>query len=184
MLKRCSKLFAFVFLNNVIKTKTMVNFCLNILANKQRVFGSGFDWHTILVSRRYVHPVCLPRSISDVIPGTKCWITGFGSLSSGGSSPDVLMQASVPIISQSKCKQAYGRKIHNSMICAGYEKGGIDSCQGDSGGPMVCESGGRFYLHGAISWGHGCATPGKYGVYARVKYHGIMDWIQETMKNN
>ena len=128
--------------------------------------------------------MCLPSSISDVSPGKRCWITGFGRLSSGGSSPNYLMQASVPVVSQSKCKQAYGSSIHDSMICAGLDQGGVDSCQGDSGGPMVCESGGRYYLHGATSWGHGCAAPGKYGVYARVKYGAIMRWIQETMQNN
>jgi len=35
----------------------------------------------------------------------------------------------------------------------------------------------RFYLHGATSWGHGCALKEKYGVYARVSM--FTDWIQE-----
>ena len=133
---------------------------------------------------RFVHPVCLPTSVSEVLPGKKCWITGFGRLSSGGPSPSVLMQASVPVVSQEKCKQAYGSGIHDSMICAGLDQGGVDSCQGDSGGPMVCESGGKYYLHGATSWGHGCAARGKYGVYARVKYSEILRWIQVTMNRN
>ena len=52
------------------------------------------------------------------------------------------------------------------MIYAGLEQGGIDTSQGDSDGPMVCETGGKFHVHGATSWGYGCAQPGKFGVYA------------------
>ena len=89
------------------------------------------------------------------------------------------MQASVPIVSNSRCKSAYGR-IHDSMICAGFDQGGVDSCQGDSGGPMVCEQGGRWYLEGATSFGRGCAQARYYGVYARVGY--LQDWIKQNMR--
>ena len=109
-------------------------------------------------------------------------IVGFGRLSSGGSSPNVLMQVQVPIVTETKCKYAYGSSIHASMVCAGLDQGGKDSCQGDSGGPMVCEDNGKFFLEGVVSWGHGCASPGKYGVYARVRY--LRDWIDKTMDSN
>ena len=38
----------------------------------------------------------LPLPIDD--PNTKCWITGWGTLSSGGSQPNALMEASVPLV--------------------------------------------------------------------------------------
>lgn len=53
----------------------------------------------------------------------------------------ILQEAEVPLISTKKCvKQSdYGELIKDSMFCAGYLKGGIDSCQGDSGGPLSCQ---------------------------------------------
>ena len=108
--------------------------------------------------------------------------SGYGTLSSGGSLASKLMQVDVPIVSQSSCKQAYGSSIHDSMVCAGLREGGKDSCQGDSGGPLVCEDNGKYFLEGVVSWGSGCASPGKYGVYARVRY--LKQWIDSTMSSN
>jgi len=129
-----------------------------------------------------VNLACIPghdSSVTAIPDGKSCWVTGFGTLSSGGSLAKVLMQVSVPIVSQSTCKRSYGSSIHDSMVCAGLSRGGKDSCQGDSGGPMVCEMGGKYYLEGVVSWGSGCAKPGKYGVYARVRY--LKQWIDSTM---
>ena len=131
---------------------------------------------------RNVNLVCLPGNVPAPTDGTKCWITGWGRLSHGGATADYLQQVSVPIASRARCDKAYPGKIHDSMICAGIDQGGIDSCQGDSGGPMVCESGGRFYIHGATSWGYGCASAGHFGVYAKITY--VMKWITENMAKN
>lgn len=128
-------------------------------------------------------PVCLPDENQLLMPDKKCYITGWGTLKSGGEQPDYLQEASVPIVSEAKCKRAYGdSNIHESMICAGLDIGGIDACQGDSGGPMVCEFNGKWYLEGATSWGYGCALPNKYGVYAKVRH--LKDWVLKNMKNN
>jgi len=116
--------------------------------------------------------VCLPDTghqlpIDDL--NKRCWITGWGHLSSWGSSPNTLMQASVPLVSKQRCKNRYPGKIDDSMLCAGLDEGGVDTCQGDSGGPLVCEFNGTWYLEGVTSWGYGCAEPGNYGVYAKVQ---------------
>ena len=130
-----------------------------------------------------VGTACLPDINHPLLAGKTCYITGWGTLSSGGSQPDSLMEASVPIVSQAKCKTAYGSSnIHDSMICAGLDAGGVDACQGDSGGPMVCEFNGKWYLEGATSWGHGCAAAGKYGVYAKVRY--LKTWVEGKMNSN
>merc|ERR1719167_716142 len=114
---------------------------------------------------------CLPsNAVFGLVPGKRCWITGWGTLSSGGPSANVLMQTSVPIKSDAACHISLPNQIDASMVCAGYDQGGIDSCQQDSGGPMVCEYSGRFHIEGVISWGIGCGSPGKFGVYAKVRH--------------
>ncbi|XP_068711848.1 MAM and LDL-receptor class A domain-containing protein 1-like isoform X1 [Montipora foliosa] len=131
---------------------------------------------------RFVNLACLPQNVDAPTNNVRCWITGWGRNSSGGHRPEILHQASVPIASRARCDRAYPGLIHDSMICAGLDQGGVDACQGDSGGPMVCETAGKYYLQGATSWGFGCASPGKFGVYAKVKY--LLKWINEEMAKN
>ena len=80
------------------------------------------------------------------------------------------MEVAVPIVTNDECKSAYPeRLVDETMVCAGLPQGGMDGCQGDSGGPFVTvDMQGRVKLAGVVSWGVGCARPGKFGVYARV----------------
>ncbi|EDO34807.1 predicted protein, partial [Nematostella vectensis] len=123
-----------------------------------------------------VNPVCLPPHGYKLPAGSRCFITGWGKIKHPGSSHPILQQAMIPSLSEAQCKQKAQQSGCNSMLCAGLYNGGIDACQGDSGGPLVCETGGQFYIHGATSWGHGCAAPGKYGVYAHVK--NLIGWVR------
>jgi len=131
-----------------------------------------------------VGTVCLPSVGDDVSPGTECWITGWGTLRSGGSSPKKLQEAKVTVLSNKACKNTGypASEIHKSMICAQgtNSQGAItDACQGDSGGPLVCNSQGVWTVYGATSWGYGCASQSYPGIWARV--HSTLDWIEETM---
>ena len=67
------------------------------------------------------------------------------------------------------------------MMCAGYKQGGIDACDADSGGPLTCKIGGKFQIHGIISWGEGCGKPRRPGVYTNVKHY--LNWIDETISS-
>jgi len=124
--------------------------------------------------------VCLPEIGEELPAGAECWITGWGTVNFGDSNlPQFLQEAMVTTKSNSECNSAYGGRITDDMLCAnGVDSNGetTDACQGDSGGPLVCDAGsGRFVLHGATSWGYGCANPQYPGVWARISHE--LDWI-------
>ena len=99
---------------------------------------------------------------------------------SDGQYPTTCQYVKVPVISNPTCSSAYGFKIPESMICAGYlGEGGKDSCGGDSGGPLVCNNGGKAIIAGVVSWGYDCADPEYPGVYSRTTH--VLDWIKSQM---
>lgn len=83
----------------------------------------------------------------------------------------------VPILKQEVCEKSYtGFYITDRMFCAGYLDATKDACTGDSGGPIVLDG----KLLGVVSWGIGCATLNRPGVYSFVPK--FKDWIQEQIK--
>ncbi len=111
-------------------------------------------------------------------PGEMVKVSGWGSLSFGGPSPDHLQAIEVPIVDVSDT--AYpNHLITDDMIIAGAP--GMDSCQGDSGGPMVVEDGEGWYkAAGIVSWGINCGLAQYPGVYVRVSY--FEDWIRNIIE--
>lgn len=96
-------------------------------------------------------------------------VSGWGTLSEGGATPDILQAVDVPLLSNAQVSAAYGMTITADQIGAGVlNVGGKDSCQGDSGGPLTVLVGGVAKLAGVVSWGNGCAEAQFPGLYARV----------------
>ena len=93
-------------------------------------------------------PACLPADLSATYAGVLATVTGWGTLSSGGSQPTVLQEVDVTVTTNADCNSAYG-SITNNMVCAADS--GKDSCQGDSGGPMIASENGRQALVGTLS---------------------------------
>lgn len=153
--------------------------------------NNDFDISLVKVDSRFnlnrcVGTVCLPSRGNDVRPGTSCWITGWGTLKAGGSSPDILQEGKVNTISNNDCANKFdysSNQIKASMLCAqGRTSSGqiVDACQGDSGGPLVCSRSGTWTIYGATSWGRGCAGRRYPGVWARVEPN--LRWISDTMR--
>ncbi|MDN4164480.1 trypsin-like serine protease [Cytophagales bacterium LB-30] len=119
--------------------------------------------------------------------GVLAIISGWGTLSSGGSAPDILQSVQIPIVELSVANALYEAHpdgpvtLNETMLAAGdTENGGIDACQGDSGGPLVVPnaSGTGYIVAGATSWGFGCADADAPGLWANVAY--FADWIYEN----
>ncbi|MGL4608299.1 MAG: trypsin-like serine protease [Trueperaceae bacterium] len=106
--------------------------------------------------------------------------TGWGTLASGGPSPDKLQVVHTPLYNSEQCLAATQKfsilENFDTQICAGVPEGGIDACQGDSGGPLLVRDalGSKWYHVGATSHGVGCANPGLPGIYARTSV--LSDW--------
>jgi secreted trypsin-like serine protease len=132
-----------------------------------------------------IQPITLAGSEDAALlnAGTTAVITGWGATSVSGPNPDYpneLYDVQVPIVSDANCQDAYGGGlISGSMFCAGLDEGGKDSCQGDSGGPLIVQDGATWKEVGVVSWGDGCALPGKYGVYTRVANYQA--WVAQTI---
>jgi len=80
-----------------------------------------------------------------------------------------LQQTSLPFIENNRCNQMLqGIFVNSDMICAGLPQGGRDACLGDSGGPLLAKVQNSWALVGIVSFGEGCAEPGKPGVYTNL----------------
>lgn len=127
----------------------------------------------ILATNSAVTPLPIDQGAQalNAFDGQQVKAIGWGTTSQGGNAARNLKEVDVPVVSQDVCngRTAYRNSITKRMICAGLAAGGADSCQGDSGGPLVKNINGVQTLVGVVSWGEGCAQPGKYGVYARIK---------------
>ncbi len=95
--------------------------------------------------------------------------------------PDGLRQVTLPVVSTSACRDAYGlftESITDNMLCTGFNDAERSACNGDSGGPTMVydEANAQWIQIGVVSWGRGgCAVPEAYSVFARVSFFD--EWI-------
>jgi hypothetical protein len=143
----------------VFHVEHLSNFSVSFQVSPPFTYGPG------------VQPI--PLAPTEPPAGTLCVVSGWGTLTPGGSLPTQLQAVEVPIVSWAACNSAYAQYggITVNMICAGVPEGGKDACQGDSGCPLVCAG----QLVGIVSWGLSCALPDYPGVYSNVA--PLKSWV-------
>ncbi|NXO08540.1 CELA1 elastase, partial [Oriolus oriolus] len=129
-------------------------------------------------ANRFIAPGALPPK-GEILPsGYPCYITGWGVVSVGGGIADRLQEAMLPVVDHEICSQQdwWGSQAKDTMICAGGD-GVRAGCNTDSGGPLNCYRGGRWEIHGIVSFGSVpyCNTYQKPTVFTRVS--AFVDWI-------
>lgn len=111
--------------------------------------------------------------------GSAVTATGWGYVKENGPLSPTLLRVSVPVVSQTECRQDYqGDRvaITDNMFCAG--EADKDSCQGDSGGPLLVGIGDSLKQVGIVSFGIGCGRKGYPGVYTRLENY--RNWVRQT----
>ncbi len=121
-----------------------------------------------------VQPIALAVAADNAAAaGTVASVTGWGTIRSGGSSPDGLRGVDVPMVTLASAQRVYRERLTEDQVAAGGS--GRDSCQGDSGGPLTVNTARGRVLVGVVSWGYGCGDPGVPGLYANVPFYA--SWI-------
>ncbi|NWW32578.1 TMPS2 protease, partial [Panurus biarmicus] len=167
-----------------------------ILNQNEMLFGSGYRVQQIISHPDYdtdskdndvalmkletplsftetVRPVCLPNSGMMFQPNQQCWISGWGAEYQGGKKCFwnifiFYINYLVPGV-----KWVVFLLVAVSLTC-------LCPMQGDSGGPLVTHHHSLWWLVGDTSWGTGCATPNKPGVYGNMTV--FTDWIYKNMQ--
>ncbi|XP_014370772.2 trypsin-1 [Papilio machaon] len=156
-----------VIVHELYSITTLENDISLVITTKRMIFSAS------------VQAAGIPNANFLLPVGSTALVSGYGNISSTGTSSSVLLAAQVKIVKQSTCARAYIRiaDITQGMLCATANNPPRDACQGDSGGPLVVNN----TLVGVVSWGEGCADMSYPGVYTRVSEYN--SWINKYLEN-
>ncbi|XP_013002449.2 granzyme B-like [Cavia porcellus] len=116
----------------------------------------------------------LPKGMTQVKPGTRCQVAGWGQLAPEGRFPSTLQEVEMIVQMDKKCENRFTKYDRATEICVGDPKIKNTSFKGDSGGPLVCNN----VAQGIVSYGvDNGTTP---CVFTKVSW--FLPWIKKTMK--
>ncbi|XP_012585921.1 PREDICTED: chymotrypsinogen 2-like [Condylura cristata] len=99
-------------------------------------------------------------------PADPWWTPGWGRTYFHGRGSSMLLQASVPLLSNAECNSFWEREIPDIMVCAGSDR--VTACMGDSGSPLVCQKDGAWTLVVVVSFVSGTCRSNIPTIYSRV----------------
>uniref|UniRef100_A0A182QJ93 Peptidase S1 domain-containing protein n=1 Tax=Anopheles farauti TaxID=69004 RepID=A0A182QJ93_9DIPT len=121
-----------------------------------------------------IAPIALDPVGATHAPGSRAVLSGWGIMENNVF-PLMLRRIDIPVVDQQECSNGWGAGwVTPDMICA--SEAGRDACNGDSGGPLVV--GGEQI--GIVSWGSTNCLGSPPGVFARVAFPLIRNWISQT----
>ncbi|KFP03516.1 Transmembrane protease serine 2, partial [Calypte anna] len=145
-----------------------------------------------LVFSDAIRPICLPNPGMMFQPNQQCWISGWGAEYQGAlwlcTSKSVMPVSLSALFKQfSSLLQSSSNTVIATIFCFSDCLGKVPSnklffyyLQGDSGGPLVTNKNSIWWLVGDTSWGTGCASPNRPGVYGNMTV--FTDWIYKNMQ--
>ncbi|KAK7076922.1 hypothetical protein SK128_018036 [Halocaridina rubra] len=122
-----------------------------------------------------LYPCTSDRHI-DGMEGLLGLIAGWGETENGEKS-HLVMEATLTILSNKECENAYPDHEMESLMCAAnVTHDGIDACVGDSGGGLISSDG---FLLGIYTYEQPCANEKYPGLYVNISK--VQDWICEII---
>ncbi|KAM6236072.1 serine protease 57-like [Porphyrio hochstetteri] len=129
---------------------------------------------------KYVKRIRLPPPHTDLKPGTRCYVTGWGDVSNYGDRPTELMETGTTIIKRGLCRTLWRGKVTGNMLCGASPNATLQGvCAGDSGGPLTFK--GKVY--GIVSFsGERCGDRRFPDIYTRIANY--VDWVHRIVQGH
>ncbi|XP_066141326.1 trypsin-1-like [Euwallacea fornicatus] len=139
----------------------------------------------LIYTENNVKPITIPPLMS--VAFGNALLSGWGLTVTGGSLPNNLQVANLPIVPATECNNHLNSLLGANRnpfdtilnVCSGIVHGGESACSGDSGGPLVDKKG---HVVGIVSWGlTPCGSANAPSVYVRTSAY--TEWITANTDN-